>query len=84
LRWRNQSHFWSYHILNLGILCIWILIFEQRQNQIHEQALPVLAVRHPWINDNFLFGVAAILLFAALTLPDSIVLWFMPDVKELP
>jgi hypothetical protein len=42
-----------------------------------------LAVRHPWINDNWLFGVAAILLFAALTLPDSIILWFMPDLEEV-
>jgi hypothetical protein len=29
-----------------------------------------------------LFGVAAILLFAALTLPDAIILWFTPDKEE--
>jgi hypothetical protein len=29
-----------------------------------------------------LFGVAAILLFAALTLPDSLILWFTADVEE--
>jgi hypothetical protein len=79
LRLRDQSHFWSYHVLNLGILWIWILIFQQRQNQIHERAWPALAVRHPWIGDNLLFGIAAVLLFIALTLPDSIILWFMPD-----
>jgi hypothetical protein len=82
LRLRDQAHSLSYHVLNLGILWIWILIFQQRQSQIHERAWPALAVRHPWINDNVLFGVAAILLFAALTLPDSIILWFMPDVGE--
>ena len=82
LRWRDQAHFWSYHVLNLGILWVWILIFQQRQTQIHERAWPELAVRHPWITDNLLFGVAAILLFAALTLPDSIILWFMPDLEE--
>jgi len=82
LRRRDHAHFWSYHILNLGILWIWILIFQQRQSQIHERAWPALAVRHPWINDNLLFGVAAILLFAALTLPDSLILWFTADVEE--
>jgi hypothetical protein len=84
LRLRDQAHSWSYHVLNLGILWIWILIFLQRQGQIHERAWPALAVRHPWITDNLLFGVAAILLFAALTLPDSIILWFMPDKEKLP
>ena len=82
LRRRDHAHFWSYHVLNLGILWIWILIFQQRQSQIHERAWPALAVRHPWINDNLLFGVAAILLFAALTLPDSLILWFTADVEE--
>jgi len=83
LRWRDRAYFWSYHALNLGILWIWILIFQQRQSQIHERAWPDLAVRPPWIADNLLFGVAAILLFAALTLPDSIILWFMPDLEEV-
>ena len=82
LHWQDRAHFWSYHVLNLGILWIWILIFQQRQSQIRERAFPALAVRHPWINDNLLFGVAAIWLFAALTLPDSIVLWFTPDKEE--
>jgi hypothetical protein len=82
LRLRDRAHASSYHVLNLGILWIWILIFQQRQGQIHERAWPALAARHPWINDNLLFGVAAILLFAALTLPDSIILWFMPDAEE--
>jgi hypothetical protein len=83
LRWRDRAHFWSYRVLNLGSLLIWILIFQQRQSQIHERAWPVLAVRHSWIIDNLLFGAAAILLFAALTLPDSIILWFMPDLEEV-
>jgi hypothetical protein len=45
---------------------------------------PALAVLERWNNDNLLFGVAAILLFAALTLPDSIILWFTPNMEEQP
>jgi hypothetical protein len=51
----------------------------RRLSQIRERAWPALAVLHRWNNDNLLFGLAAILLFAALTLPDAIILWFTLD-----
>jgi hypothetical protein len=82
LRWHDRAHFWSYHVLNLGILAIWILIFMRRQSLIRERIQPALGVLHRWNNDSLLFGVAAILLFAALTLPDAIILWFTPDKEE--
>jgi hypothetical protein len=81
LQLRDRAHFWSYHALNLGILSIWVLIFMHRQNQIREQMQPALAGIHRWNSDNLLFGLAAILLFAALTLPDSIILWFTPNME---
>jgi len=82
LRWRDRAHYWSYGVLSFGLLMLWVFISQQRQMQFMERGFPVLASRHPWGNDNMLFCLAACLLFAAFTLPQTLLLWFAPDMEE--
>lgn len=70
-------------MLSVSIFLIWILLLFQRGRQELHRTMPNYHLPlFPWHVDSPLWAVVMTTLFLSQTLPQSLILWFEPDMEE--
>jgi hypothetical protein len=97
LRWRDRAHFYAYRAVVILIVVVFTNVMAQRDRFLQHRAylkflqheIPLHAWNPQLLQplcpshaEDFLWGAVVVTLFIASTLPESLILWFAPDMEE--